>query len=133
MIIGDKFGNGGHLMKIPAMEDSGSPGPGGAGAGGGGAGSQANGQAGDGRGAPSDEAQPRPAPNYSIPGILHFLQHEWARFELERSQWEVDRAELEVSVVAAIRDPLTATTHRSHRFIRPGSPSCRASARDWTT
>lgn len=33
---------------------------------------------------------------YSIPGILHFIQHEWARFELERSQWEVDRAELQV-------------------------------------
>lgn len=34
---------------------------------------------------------------YSIPGILHFIQHEWARFELERSQWEVDRAELQVN------------------------------------
>lgn len=31
---------------------------------------------------------------YSIPGILHFIQHEWARFETERSQWEVERAEL---------------------------------------
>lgn len=35
---------------------------------------------------------------YSIPGILHFIQHEWARFELERSQWEVDRAELQVNL-----------------------------------
>lgn len=33
---------------------------------------------------------------YSIPGILHFLQHEWARFEVERAQWEVERAELQV-------------------------------------
>jgi Striatin family len=33
---------------------------------------------------------------YSIPGILHFIQHEWAKFELERSQWEVERAELQV-------------------------------------
>ncbi|CAJ0936591.1 unnamed protein product [Ranitomeya imitator] len=32
---------------------------------------------------------------YSIPGILHFLQHEWARFEVERAQWEVERAELQ--------------------------------------
>ncbi|KAM7394793.1 hypothetical protein PAMP_021576 [Pampus punctatissimus] len=31
---------------------------------------------------------------YSIPGILHFLQHEWARFEVSRAQWEVERAEL---------------------------------------
>jgi len=35
---------------------------------------------------------------YSIPGILHFLQHEWARFEMERSQWEVERAELQARI-----------------------------------
>ncbi|XP_047530320.1 striatin-4 [Vanessa atalanta] len=35
---------------------------------------------------------------YSIPGVLHFIQHEWARFELERSQWEVDRAEFEARI-----------------------------------
>lgn len=43
---------------------------------------------------PSDDPSPRT--QYSIPGILHFIQHEWARFEMERSQWEVDRAELQV-------------------------------------
>lgn len=42
-----------------------------------------------------------PKAQYSIPGILHFIQHEWARFELERSQWEVDRAELQVHIVVA--------------------------------
>ena len=36
-------------------------------------------------------------PQYSMPGILHFLQTEWARFEMERSQWEVERAELQAS------------------------------------
>ncbi|XP_051775341.1 striatin isoform X2 [Erpetoichthys calabaricus] len=35
---------------------------------------------------------------YSIPGILHFLQHEWARFELERAQWDVERAELQAQI-----------------------------------
>lgn len=35
-------------------------------------------------------------PQYSMPGILHFLQTEWARFEMDRAQWEVDRAELQV-------------------------------------
>lgn len=34
--------------------------------------------------------------HYNIPGILHFLQHEWARFEVQRAQWEVERAELQV-------------------------------------
>ncbi|KZC09556.1 Striatin-3 [Dufourea novaeangliae] len=33
-----------------------------------------------------------------MPGILHFIQHEWARFELERSQWEVDRAEFQARI-----------------------------------
>jgi len=35
---------------------------------------------------------------YSIPGILHFLQHEWSRFEMERGQWEVERAELNARI-----------------------------------
>lgn len=34
---------------------------------------------------------------YSIPGILHYIQHEFNRFELEKSQWDVDRAELQVN------------------------------------
>lgn len=29
-------------------------------------------------------------------GVLHFLQHEWSRFEVERNQWEMERAELQV-------------------------------------
>ena len=43
-----------------------------------------------------DEQGQRPV--YSMPGILHFLQTEWARFEMERSQWEVERAELQVNL-----------------------------------
>ncbi|XP_035261249.1 striatin isoform X1 [Anguilla anguilla] len=49
-------------------------------------------QAGDGGGGEAARAQ------YSIPGILHFLQHEWARFEVERAQWEVERAELQAQI-----------------------------------
>lgn len=44
----------------------------------------------------NDENNPRT--QYSIPGILHFIQHEWARFEMERSQWEVERAELQARI-----------------------------------
>jgi striatin 1/3/4 len=40
--------------------------------------------------------EPRPANAYTMPGILHFLQHEWNRFEYERQQWDIDRAELMV-------------------------------------
>lgn len=31
---------------------------------------------------------------FTIPSVVHFLQHEWARFERERSNWDVERAEL---------------------------------------
>jgi striatin 1/3/4 len=37
-------------------------------------------------------------PAYSMPGILHFIQHEWSRFEMERAQWEVERAELQAKI-----------------------------------
>uniref|UniRef100_A0A8C5HT54 Striatin N-terminal domain-containing protein n=1 Tax=Gouania willdenowi TaxID=441366 RepID=A0A8C5HT54_GOUWI len=36
--------------------------------------------------------------HYSIPGILHYIQHEWARFEMERANWEVERAELQARI-----------------------------------
>jgi striatin 1/3/4 len=32
--------------------------------------------------------------SYTMPGILHYLQHEWNRYELDRQQWEVEKAEL---------------------------------------
>jgi striatin 1/3/4 len=35
---------------------------------------------------------------YTMPGIMHFLQTEWARFETDRAQWEIDRAELQAKV-----------------------------------
>jgi len=36
--------------------------------------------------------------NYTIPGILHFIKHEWSRFEKERTNWEVERAELQAKI-----------------------------------
>lgn len=45
----------------------------------------------------SNGGNPQSSSQYTIPGILHFIQHEWSRFEIERSQWDVDRAELQVS------------------------------------
>lgn len=41
-------------------------------------------------------------PQYTIPGILHFIEHEWQRFQVERSQWDTDRAELQVRGVRVI-------------------------------
>lgn len=58
---------------------------------------------------------------YSLPGILHFLQHEWARFEVERAQWEVERAELQVKTL-----PAWPSSSRLSALFRPApdpSPS----------
>lgn len=38
------------------------------------------------------------AANYSIPGIVHYLQHEWQRFEVQRQGWDVERAELQARI-----------------------------------
>ncbi|XP_069738629.1 striatin-4, partial [Phaenicophaeus curvirostris] len=42
---------------------------------------------------------PPPGPGLSLPGVLHFIQHEWARFEAEKGRWEAERAELQAQVV----------------------------------
>lgn len=56
-----------------------------------------NGQIGSTGGVNKQNENNNQRPQYSIPGILHFIQHEWTKFEMERSQWEVHKAELEVS------------------------------------
>uniref|UniRef100_A0A8D0GBH1 Striatin 4 n=1 Tax=Sphenodon punctatus TaxID=8508 RepID=A0A8D0GBH1_SPHPU len=60
--------------------------------------------------APAGGDQPPPPPplqtpgrgagpgELSLPGILHFIQHEWARFEAEKNRWEAERAELQAQV-----------------------------------
>ena len=41
---------------------------------------------------------PEQVTNYTVPGILHFIKHEWSRFEKERASWEVEKAELQVHI-----------------------------------
>ncbi|KAM6111586.1 striatin-4 [Phoenicopterus ruber ruber] len=54
--------------------------------------------------APGPGPGPAPGPEaagrggLSLPGILHFIQHEWARFEAEKGRWEAERAELQAQV-----------------------------------
>ncbi|XP_075700398.1 striatin-3 isoform X2 [Rhinoderma darwinii] len=52
------------------------------------------------QGVPSEPGCELPArpPQYTIPGILHYIQHEWARFEMQRAHWEVERAELQARI-----------------------------------
>ena len=37
----------------------------------------------------------RPPP-YQMHGILHYLQHEWSRYEMDRAKWELEKAEMQV-------------------------------------
>ncbi|XP_036592664.1 striatin-3 isoform X3 [Trichosurus vulpecula] len=70
------------------------PGVGGAAAAGGG---QPTAAAAEGAGPSAGPELSRPQ-QYTIPGILHYIQHEWARFEMERAHWEVERAELQARI-----------------------------------
>lgn len=58
-------------------------------------------------------------PPYTMHGVLHFIQHEWSRYEMERAKWELERAEMQVSAV-----PLYS--HNSRRE----SAFCKANAMD---
>lgn len=46
----------------------------------------------------SGSVGPEQITNYTIPGILNFIKHEWTRFERERANWEVERAELQAKI-----------------------------------
>ncbi|XP_030130468.3 striatin-3 isoform X6 [Taeniopygia guttata] len=68
-----------------------------------GAGAGGGGQQPQGPAAPAGQEAAGPAElsrpqHYTIPGILHYIQHEWARFEMERAHWEVERAELQARI-----------------------------------
>ncbi|XP_005623352.1 striatin-3 isoform X3 [Canis lupus baileyi] len=87
-------GGGGPGMAAPPRQQQGPGGnmslsPGGNGAAGGGGPPAA-----EGAGPAAGPELSRPQ-QYTIPGILHYIQHEWARFEMERAHWEVERAELQ--------------------------------------
>ncbi|XP_065761918.1 striatin-3 isoform X4 [Muntiacus reevesi] len=90
-------GGGGPAMAAPPRQQQGPGGnmslsPGGNGAAGGGGPPAA-----EGAGPAAGPELSRPQ-QYTIPGILHYIQHEWARFEMERAHWEVERAELQARI-----------------------------------
>ncbi|XP_072557445.1 striatin-4 isoform X2 [Paramormyrops kingsleyae] len=50
-------------------------------------------------GAMAGTSQPRdPQEGLSLPGILHFIQFEWGRFQAEKYRWEAERDELRAQV-----------------------------------
>jgi striatin 1/3/4 len=39
---------------------------------------------------------------YTLPGVLHFLQAEWRKFEREKNEWVIERAELKVFLISIL-------------------------------
>jgi hypothetical protein len=50
----------------------------------------------------SSNGQDKVGHSYTMPGILHYIQHEWNRFEFERQQWELEKSELMVRLFKLI-------------------------------
>lgn len=58
------------------------------------------------------QQQQNQQPPYTIPGILHYLQYEWHRFEVERQEWDVEKAELSARIA------LLEGEKRSHENLK---------------
>lgn len=46
--------------------------------------------------ASQSNAQPPQPVDYSLPGVMRYLQTEWQRNERDRIQWDLERAEMKV-------------------------------------
>ncbi|KAK9707681.1 1,2-dihydroxy-3-keto-5-methylthiopentene dioxygenase [Basidiobolus ranarum] len=45
-----------------------------------------------------EKTKPSITPEYTLPGVLHFLQVEWRRFERDRNEWEIEKAAMKARV-----------------------------------
>ena len=48
---------------------------------------------------PAPAAGPAPGQEMNLASVLHYLQSEWRRWERDRNEWEIERAEMRVSQV----------------------------------
>jgi hypothetical protein len=69
-------------------------------------------------------------PLYTVPGILHYLQHEWTRFEIERQQWETERAECQVDDIRLLFNTDTYSCNMSCSCLRHVSLFFKANGKD---
>lgn len=65
----------------------------------------------------NQQQQQQQQPPYKIPGILHYLQYEWHRFEVERQEWEVEKAELSARI-ALLQGEKKSHENLKHDLIR---------------
>jgi striatin 1/3/4 len=71
-----------------------------------------------GQGGPNPGGIPPPPPlngqDFTLSSVLHFLQTEWRRYERDRNEWEIERAEMRVRWPPCL-------LARSERSQRPGA------------
>jgi hypothetical protein len=53
--------------------------------------------------------------HYTFPGVLHFLQVEWRRFERDRNEWEIERSELKVDGIYKGKGSISRRREKSIR------------------
>lgn len=54
------------------------------------------------QGQPGPGIPPPPPLNghdYTLSSVLHYLQTEWRRYERDRNEWEIERAEMRVRIL----------------------------------
>lgn len=64
---------------------------------------------------PQNSIPPPPPQNgqdYTLSSVLHFLQTEWRRYERDRNEWEIERAEMRVRWRSCL---FWRVSHFSHR------------------
>lgn len=58
---------------------------------------------------PQQNAIPPPPPqngqDFTLSSVLHFLQTEWRRYERDRNEWEIERAEMRVCFISTLIFP----------------------------
>ena len=55
---------------------------------------------------------PQNGQDVTLSSVLHFLQSEWRRYERDRNEWEIERAEMRVSFMLATTKSSPMTFHR---------------------
>lgn len=45
---------------------------------------------------------PQNGQDFNLSSVLHYLQTEWRRYERDRNEWEIERAEMRVSLYFSV-------------------------------
>lgn len=53
---------------------------------------------------------PQNGQDYTLSSVLHYLQTEWRRYERDRNEWEIERAEMRVRLNSLLAVLLVLTT-----------------------